>query len=125
APTYGGRIDPGGGILRRHCTRWRPPISQSSREPPRFKPGTPPVFIAATDTPPAACTSRARASDSYVRHGAERLDLSVTFLVGSVRSGDERSAHLRTVPARFDSEANCFCGVDATGGKICHWSFLI
>src|SRR6185503_14312561 len=73
---------------------------QSSREPPRFKSGTPPVFIAATDTPTAACTSRARASDSYVRHGAERLDLSVTFLVGSVRSGDERSAHLRTVPAR-------------------------
>ena len=69
----------------------------------------------------AACASRARASDSYVRHGTERLDLSVTILVGSVRSGDERSAHLRTVPARFDSEANCFCGVHATGGKICHW----
>src|SRR5688572_15540999 len=60
-------------------------------------------------------------SDSYVRHGAERLDLSVTFLVGRVRSGDERSAHLRTVPARFDSEAARFCGVHATRGKICHW----
>ena len=67
----------------------------------------------------------AESLDSYVRHGAERLDLSEAILIGGMRSGDERSAHLRPVPTPFDSEAGRFCGVNVTRGEVCHWGFLV
>ena len=63
--------------------------------------------------------------DSHVRYGTERFDVPEAILIGGMRSGDERPAHLRTVPARFDSEAGRFRGVNVTRGEICHWSFLI
>lgn len=60
------------------------------------------------------------ALDSYVGHGTERFDLSKAILIGGMWSRDERSAHLRTVPARFDSEAGRFRRVNATRAQICH-----
>src|ERR1043165_1924901 len=63
--------------------------------------------------------------DSDVGHGAERLDLPQAIIIRSMRSGDERPAHLGTVPARFDSEAGSFCGVNVTRGEMCHRSFLL